>query len=373
MKILIAPDKFKGSLTAAEAAQAIRDGFAEAMPDAEFDLCPIADGGEGTLDICAGALGGEIFHVACTDALGRPISARYGWIPSTRMAIIEMSAASGLWRIAPSERSPICSNTFGTGQLIQAALDRVPETVIIGLGGSATNDGGAGLAAALGWKFLNAAGKALVPCPANLQEVARIVPPPVRSQAKIIALADVRNPMLGGHGCSRCYSPQKGASPADVDFMEAALEKFARLCSGQLKTDFKNSPGAGAAGGTGFGLMTFCNADVVPGFQWLSQLLDLESRVAASDLVVTGEGMIDAQTLCGKGPGAIAALARNHGKRIIAFCGTATSDAQGAFDACVPIVCSTVSVEASIRNAASFLRSGARSLASDSRRLRGGS
>lgn len=356
MRILIAPDKFKGSLTSAAAAAAIREGFEAAMPEAEFDLCPIADGGEGTADICADALGGERVDVDCADALGRPISARFGWVPSARMAVVEMSAASGLWRIAPGDREPLRSSSFGTGQLIRAALGRGARTVAVGLGGSATNDGGAGLAAALGWKFLSTAGRPVAPCPANLPEIVRIVPPARPAGATILGLADVRNPLLGERGCSRCYGPQKGASPADVASMEAALERFAALCSAQLQADFREAPGAGAAGGAGFGLMTFCDARVTSGFDWLSDLLDLDARVAAADLVVTGEGAIDAQTLEGKGPGALAALARKHGKRVIAFCGIAGPEAPGAFDGCFPLAGGAISPHEAVRRAAPLLR-----------------
>ena len=399
MKILIAPDKFKGSLSALEAAQAIHAGFSEAMPDVECDLCPIADGGEGTMDICIQALGGEVAHAGCMDALGRPIIARYGWFPQTKMAVIEMSEASGLWRIAPDDRSPIRSNTFGTGQLVQAALDRGAGTIVVGLGGSATNDGGVGLAAALGWKFLDADGNDICstpkssvrqsagsagaspeneeprrvpaphvqpvrcfPCPASLHEIVRIIPPAARPWNKMIALADVRNPLLGASGCSRCYSPQKGASSSDVDFLETALEKFATLCAKNLQTDFQDRAGAGAAGGTGFGLVAFCAAELVSGFDWLSRILDLEKRVAAADLVVTGEGTIDAQTLDGKAPGALAALARKHDKRVIAFCGTTTLEPTSPFDEVFSLADGASSVDNSIRNAASLLRERARGL-----------
>jgi len=356
VRFLIAPDKFKGSLTAEEAAKAIRDGFARALPDAEFDICPLADGGEGTAAMCLEALGGQWIEAPCQDALGRPATARYAWIPSRRMAVVDLSAASGLLRIAPCERDPLRATTIGTGQLVRHAIGAGAESVVIGLGGSATNDAGTGIAAALGWRFVAADGQTLDPCPANFAAITKFVPPPTLPGAALVGLADIRSPLLGPRGCSLCYAPQKGASPADAEFLESSLRILAGRCEDHFFETFSAAPGAGAAGGTGFGLMTFLQARVVPGFEWLARLVRLDERVAAADCVVTGEGSIDSQTADGKAPDELARIARRNGKRIIAFCGVAEPGATGAFDACFPLAGGDISRDESIRNAGSLLR-----------------
>ncbi len=356
VKILIAPDKFKGSLTAGEAAAAIRAGFSLAVPHAEFDVCPLADGGEGTAELCLNELGGQWIDAACLDAIGRPVTASYAWVPSRRMAVVDLSAASGLWRIAPADRDPLRSNTFGTGQLIIDAIERGAETVAVGLGGSASNDAGAGIAAALGWQFLSADGLTVSPSPVNFPAITRFIPPSRPPGAAIIGLADIRSPLLGPRGSSLCYAAQKGASPADAEFLESSLRMLSGRCAEVFSENFSETPGAGAAGGTGFGLMTFLHAQVLPGFDWLARLARLDERVASADLVVTGEGSIDSQTLDGKAPGGVALLARTHGKRIIALCGIAEEAAARAFDGCFPLAGGRIPPADAIRNADSLLR-----------------
>lgn len=360
VRILIAPDKFKGSMSATEAAQAIREGLMEAIPHAEFDLCPLADGGEGTAEICMKALGGEWRDVPCVDALGRSIIARYGWIKSKRMAVVEMSAASGLWRIAKDDRNIKQATTFGTGELLKDALKYGAETIIVGLGGSATNDGGTGLAAALGWKFLDEDGCEIDISPATLPFVRKLVPPEESVKATIIGLADVRNPLLGPHGASHIYGPQKGASPGDVIMLEETLEHLAILCEEQLGTAWESTPGAGAAGGAAFGLLTFLGAELMSGFQWLRDLLKLDTRIANADLILTGEGSLDAQTLEGKAPGAIAHLARQQRKPIIAFAGAVEREAETAFHAALPITNGAMELAEAMDCGAKLLRDAAR-------------
>ncbi len=356
MKILIAPDKFKGSLTAAEAAEAIRSGFQEVMPEADFDRVLMADGGEGTVEAVLSEARAQRQKAECSDALGRRLMADYAWVAEERLAVIEMSAASGLEKIPSESRDILHSTTFGTGELILDALALDPETLVIGLGGSATNDGGAGLAAALGWRFLDENHKNLTPIPENLHAIANILPPPPRPGLRIIALSDVRNPLLGPRGCSRIYGPQKGARVQDVEILESQLRHFADVCEKTFGRSDRDVPGAGAAGGTGFGLLTFCGAEIIPGFDWIARRLHLEERVAACDLVVTGEGSIDSQTLEGKGPCALAALAKKHRKPIMAFAGRVEEGAGRIFSRCVPISDPGMELAENLSRGAEFLR-----------------
>jgi glycerate kinase len=356
MRILIAPDKFKGSLSAAEAAAAIARGIGEAFPGAVLDTRPIADGGEGF----AGVLSPQwTTSLKVPDALGRPVPAEYGW-RDPKTAVIEMSAASGLWRIAPSERAPLFSSTRGTGELIGDAIARGAATILVGIGGSAANDGGAGMAAALGFRFLDSDENALDPVPFHLSRVAAIVPPPKRESPRIIAACDVDNPLLGPQGATRTFGRQKGASPADLEILENALANLAAIVLRELGVDFRGVPGAGAAGGLGFGLMSFCGAEIRSGFELVAEVTGLETAIVASDLVITGEGKIDAQTLRGKGPAGMAALARKHAKPIIAVAGRVEPGVGSAFDAVYSLEGPGLSHEESMSNAAALLESIAR-------------
>ena len=356
MKILIAPDKFKGSLTAAQAAEAIKCGWREAMPDASFDWACLADGGEGTVEVFSSLDGAQLRRAEVRDALGRALVAEYVWLAGERLAVIEMCAASGLAQIPENERDIFRSTTFGTGQLILDAMALDPATIAVGLGGSATNDGGAGLASALGWKFQDCRGRDVRPAPRNLCDIARVIPPPTRDPVKILALSDVKNPLLGTRGCSRVYGPQKGAADADVRILESSLEHFADVCEEALGSSRRDTPGAGAAGGTGFGLLTFCDAEIVSGFDWIAERLGLEARVAACDLVITGEGSLDAQTLEGKGPGSLAALAKIHGKPCIAFAGRVEMPTAEIFSRCVSISDPAIELAENLARGAESLR-----------------
>jgi len=319
-RILVAPDKFKGSLTAPAAAQAIGDGIRDALPDAEIVLRPIADGGDGTAETLHAALGGSWVHVpGVADPLGRPIEARYLWIGAD-LAVIAMSEASGLWRLHPGEYDPLRASTFGTGQLIADALHRGARRILIGLGGSATNDGGAGMARALGFQFLDSFGRPL-DLPAALADLGTIAPPSHASAAEITGLCDVSNPLLGPHGASQTFAPQKGATPARTESLDRHLRHLADVVARDLHCDFRDTPGAGAAGGLGFGLLSFCSASLKPGFETIAALLGLQREIATCDLVITGEGSLDDQTLHGKGPCGIAHLARAAGKPVLAFAG----------------------------------------------------
>ena len=339
MRILIAPDKFKGSLSALAAAEAIARGFRAVWPEATMDLAPIADGGEGFAEALAAALGAEWVNVRSVDVIGRSIDARYAWLGGEKLAVIEMSEASGLWRIAPEEREPLRADTFGTGLLLAAAIARGATRVLIGLGGSATTDGGFGLARALGNRFVNGDGKEFQPTPGTLHLLRRIERPSSLALPEVIAACDVQNPLLGARGAARVYGPQKGAGPGVVEVLERAMTRLADVCASSFEKDHRDIPGAGAAGGLGFGLLTFCNASIRPGFDIIAETVRLGDRIAAADLVVTGEGRLDDQTLDGKGPAGIAALARKAGKRVIAFGGSITGAAEraGLFDLLIPI------------------------------------
>ena len=365
MRILIAPDKFKGSLSAPAAAEAIARGVRTVWPDAEVEMSPIADGGEGFAESLVLALGAEWVTLRTSDALGRPVDGRYGWLEREKLAVIEMSEASGLHRIAPAEREPLRADTFGTGVLLADAVSRGAKRVLLGLGGSATTDGGVGLARALGFRFLNAGGQPFPISPGTMVSLARIEPPPDLRLPEIIAACDVQNPLLGARGTARVYAPQKGADARAVEMLEGSMTRLADVCAASLGCDHREVAGAGAAGGLGFGLLTFCVAHIRPGFEIVAETLHLAERVAAADLVITGEGRIDDQTLDGKGPAGVAALAKRAGKRVIAFGGAVTAVAEnaGVFDALIPIADRPLSIAEAMGEAAVLLeRASARAM-----------
>jgi glycerate kinase len=334
MKVLLACDKFKGSLGAVEACEAVRAGLPAGW---ECDVCPIADGGEGFIDAMLAAGGGERVTAACRDALGRPVEANYGIYRSggETVAVIEMSAASGMWRIAAAERNPRRASTFGTGQQMRHSVEVSGATrLLVGLGGSATNDGGAGMAAALGVRFLDERGDLLDAVPEALARLHAIDESARMALPEVIVACDVDNRLTGPRGASAVFGPQKGATPEDVAFLDAVLSKLAAVSGGGREA---STPGAGAAGGLGFGLLRFVGAAVVPGFDLVADALRLSERVAAADLVITGEGSLDAQTLGGKGPAGVAALARAAGVPVVAVAGRVEACASGLFDAALTL------------------------------------
>lgn len=356
MRILIAPDKFKGSLTALAAAQAIERGFRSVFPNVETDIAPIADGGEGFTEALGAAMGAERVRVASCDAIGREIEASYAWVAGPRVAVIEMSEASGLWRLKRDERDPFVANTFGTGLLIRDAIKRGARRILVGLGGSATTDGGVGMARALGYRFLNDVGE-YQPLPGTLDLLAAVERPVDLVMPEIIAACDVQNPLTGERGTARVYSPQKGADPHTVEFLEGAMWRLADVCKASFERDFRDIPGAGAAGGLGFGLLTFCDAQIRPGFDIVAETMGLDARIAAADLVITGEGRLDDQTLDGKGPAGVAQRARAAGRKILAFGGAVTRTAEdaGIFDILIPIVDRPMDLEDAMKDAAVLL------------------
>ncbi len=361
MRILIAPDKFKGSLTALAAAQAIERGFRSVYPELSADIAPIADGGEGFAESLSAALGAEWVTVKSQDPIGRLIDARYAWADVEKLAIIEMSEASGLWRLNPEDRNPLQANTVGTGMLICDAIARGARRILVGLGGSATTDGGLGVARALGYRFFNDAGEYL-PLPGTLDLLASVERPSGLALPEIIAACDVQNPLTGDRGTARVYSPQKGADPHTVELLECSMRHLAEVCAQSFGRDFRDTPGAGAAGGLGFGLLTFCDAKIRPGFDIVAETMDLDGRIAEADIVITGEGRLDDQTLDGKGPAGIAQRARAAGKRVIGFGGAVTRVAESAdvFDVLVPIVDGPMPLADAMQSASELLERAAR-------------
>jgi glycerate kinase len=324
VRILIAPDKFKGSLNAREVAENIADGFREVLPNAIIETLPVADGGEGTAAAICQARNGEELKCAAHDALGREIEASYVWLGDRATAVMEMSSAAGMWRIDPKQRDLLRADTFGVGEMIKDAVRRDAQEILIGLGGSATNDGGFGMARALGFQFL--ANEHEIETPTELVNLARIKAPVSRFSATITAAVDVRNPLLGPRGATRTFGPQKGGTPEQLEMLESGLTRLADVVARDLGCDYRGKPGAGAAGGLGFGLMSFCGATIKSGFDVVAEFVGLKNAVAKADVVITGEGRLDEQSLEGKAPAGVARMAREAGKRVFAIVGRASQD-----------------------------------------------
>jgi glycerate kinase len=379
MKILIAPDKFKGALNARDAAQNIAKGLLDVLPDAQIEVVPMADGGEGTAEAICDARGCSWLECKAHDPLGREIDARYGWIDEEKLAVMEMSEAAGMRRLSESERDPIRATTFGVGEMILDATKRGASEIIIGLGGSATNDGGFGMARALGFRFFFDA-KELTEVVSDLQGLTKIETPVVAVvptanstmqpaqlplQLKIVVAVDVKNPLLGENGATRVFGPQKGASKSDLDNLERALTRLSDIVVTEFGFDYRNEAGAGAAGGLGFGLLSFCGATIRPGFEVVAEAVGLEAKMKDADLVITGEGSLDRQTLEGKTPVGVARLARKLGKPVFAIAGRVSEDRElreifaGIYQNARP----GMSQQENMKRAAALLRENARELA----------
>jgi glycerate kinase len=320
--ILIAPDKFKGSMTAQQVCAAIENGIHQASDSIHVISIPLADGGEGTAELLTQFSNGMTINTKALDPLGRPLVATYGMSRDNRTAFIEMAKISGLQLLKSNERGPLNTTTFGTGQLIKDALSRGVSEIILGIGGSATNDAGIGMAAALGFSFHDSEGHTLNPIGRSLVNIASIKTGDVAMirQAKFIVLCDVDNPLYGEHGAAFVFGAQKGASPTDVALLDDGLRNFEKVVRLDLGRQ-TNFPGAGAAGGMGAGTKVFLNASMSNGFDFISGFTNLEEQVRAADLVITGEGKIDSQTLSGKVVKGVSQLASQYGKRCVAFAG----------------------------------------------------
>jgi glycerate kinase len=326
MKIIIAPDSFKGSLTAQEAASAMERGIRAVIPNAEIDKIPMADGGEGTLEALVASTKGQFKEVEAVDPLGRPMNGQYGILGDGRTAIIEMSAVSGLLLLKKEERNPLNTTTYGTGQLIQNALESGCRELIIGIGGSSTNDCGTGMAQALGVRFFRNDKTEILDkmCGRFLGDVTAIdvsgLHPAIQS-SHITVACDVKNPLLGENGCARVYSRQKGATPEVVKQLEKNMTLFIDVAEKTTDRSVRNVPGSGAAGGLGAGLMLFLGAELLPGINLIMDACGFSERIRDADLILTGEGKIDNQTVFGKTIAGIALRAKARNIPVIAFAG----------------------------------------------------
>ena len=329
MKIVIAPQGFKGNLTALQVARAIEEGIKRVVPDTQTTIKPMADGGEGTVQALVDATGGKMIATEVTGPLGKPVTAQWGILSDKVTAVIEMAAASGLPLVPPEKRDPLVTTTHGTGELIVAALDNGCRKLITGIGGSATNDGGAGMAQALGARLLDAKGKELPSGGTALAQLERIDISQMDSRLtdfKVTLASDVNNPLCGPNGASAIYGPQKGATETQVRQLDAALSHYADIIQRDLGIDLRDAPGAGAAGGLGLGLMVFLKARPIPGIDVIIKATDLMADLEGADLVFTAEGRIDCQSAMGKVPTGVALKAKEFGLPVIAIAGEVTDD-----------------------------------------------
>ena len=331
MKIVVAPDSFKGSLTAIEVSDAIEKGIREVFPEAEIIKIPMADGGDGTVECLVNATGGKILEEKVIGPLGNEVWAFYGILGDRKTAIVEMAAASGLTLVPEGKRNPLITTTYGTGQLIKAALNQGCRKMIIGIGGSATNDGGAGMVQALGTKLLDKDGEEIGFGGGELKKIVKIdisCMDKRLSDIKVLVASDVNNPLCGPQGASRIYGPQKGATPEIIEELDESLAYFAELIKRDLHKDIKDIPGAGAAGGLGASLIAFLNAELRPGIEIMIEAVKLEQAIKDADLVITGEGKIDSQTIYGKAPIGVAKIAKKHNIPVVAVAAIIEEDSR---------------------------------------------
>ncbi len=376
MKIVIAPDSYKESLSAMEVAIQIEAGFREIYPDAEYIKLPVADGGEGTVDAMVAATGGRQINVSVTGPTGKPVLAHFGITGNQQCAVIEMASASGLECIPPEERNPLITTSYGTGELIKAALDLGVTEFIIGLGGSATNDGGAGMLQALGIHLLDKAGHNIGKggqCLSELEYVDVSGMDPRLKQCRITVACDVTNPLTGPQGASAIFGPQKGANPAMVRFLDENLKHYAEVIARQTGKDVEFAPGAGAAGGLGAALLAFLNAELRSGIEIVTEAVELEKAIMDADLVITGEGRIDSQSIKGKVPVGVARLAKRHNKPVIGIAGSLSSDVAVVYEHGIDCVFSVLnkvcSLDEALNDAAANVRLTARNIAATLRLL----
>ena len=370
MKIVIAPDSYKESLSALEVAQAVEAGFRQVFPDADYVLVPVADGGEGTVDAMVAATGGRTETVTVSGPLGEPVEALYGLTGDGDTAVIEMAAASGLALVPPDRRNPLLTSSRGTGELIRAALDAGARRFILGIGGSATNDGGAGMVQALGARLLDLEGRELDGSGGDLARLERIdvsALDPRLAECRIEVACDVDNPLTGARGASAVFGPQKGATPEMVQALDANLARLARIVGRDLGVAVDTVPGAGAAGGMGAAMLAFFGATLKPGIEIVTAAVDLDDHVRDADLVITGEGRIDFQTVHGKTPIGVARVAKRHGKPVIGIAGSLGAEvgvvhAHG-IDAVFSVLSKPCTLDEALRDAAANVELTARNVA----------
>ena len=351
MKVLIAIDSFKGSLTSREAGMAAEEGIKRAYPDAECEVVTVADGGEGTVDALMAALHGQTVAVQVSDPLGRKIESSYGVTPDGTV-LMEMSSAAGITLLGKEELNPMKATTYGVGEMIRSAIERGCRRFVIGIGGSATNDGGAGMLQALGFSLLDKDGKDIPFGAAGLSALHSISEKNVMkelAECTFRIACDVTNPLCGEKGCSAVFGPQKGASPETVREMDSYLLRFAEKTKEVRPLSDKDFPGTGAAGGLGFAFKAYLDAELLSGIELILEEIHFEEKIMDSDLVITGEGRIDSQTVMGKAPGGVAEKAKKHGKPVLAFSGAVTRDAvycnEKGIDAFFPIVRGVTTLE----------------------------
>lgn len=356
MKVVIAVDSFKGSLSSMEAGRAAKAGILAARPDASVIVKPLADGGEGTTDALVEGLNGKKIDITVTGPLGQPVSASYGYLEETSTAVIEMAAAAGITLVPPDAKDPLSASTYGVGEMISDALGRGCRNFIIGIGGSATNDGGIGMLKALGYRFLDRDGKDAGEGAAALGRVMSVDTDgrnPLLSECCFQAACDVTNPLCGKNGATYIYGPQKGVTPDMLEMLDTHMAHFAAVTSRTFGVDHSGAPGAGAAGGLGFALLSYLDASLTPGIDLILEAVDLKSELAGADIVVTGEGCLDAQTAMGKAPAGVARLAKKYGIKVIAFAGSVTKEAsacnQAGIDAFFPIVRGVTTLEEAMK------------------------
>ncbi|HPO15339.1 MAG TPA: glycerate kinase [Candidatus Hydrogenedentes bacterium] len=341
MQIIIAPDSFKESASSLSVATALAEGWRRIYPEADLRLIPMADGGEGTAEAILAAAHGQKIDVTVTDPLGDPVSAYYVLLEDTQTAIVEMALASGLPLVPPAQRNPECTTTFGTGQLIRHALESGARKIIVGIGGSATNDGGAGMAQALGYSLLDNQGCELPTggaALARLHQIDSSKKHPALDSATFLVACDVDNPLCGPQGASHVYGPQKGADPAMAEHLDEALMHFGAVIEKQLGVNVLTIPGAGAAGGLGAGLIAFTRAQLRPGVALIAEACGLSQHLAGADLVITGEGRIDRQSAHGKTPVGVAQLAKRHNIPVIAVAGALGPGYESVYDHGIDVV-----------------------------------
>lgn len=345
LKVVAAIDSFKGSMSSLEAGQAAREGILRAVPDACVQVCPLADGGEGTMEALVEALGGERRRVEVAGPLGTPVTCTYGIIPEAKTAVMEMSQAAGITLVPEEKRNPMDTTTFGVGEMIRDAIEKGCRKFIMGIGGSATNDGGAGMLMALGYDLLDQEGRPIPYGAAGLEKLVKIGTDhvlPQLSQCTFTIACDVDNPLCGSRGCSAVFGPQKGADEAMIRQMDQWLERFAHLAKTVFPGADPDLPGSGAAGGLGFAFRTFLNGSLESGIQIVIRETGLEAYIQDADVVITGEGRLDEQTAMGKAPAGVASLGKKYKKTVIAVAGSVAPSArvcnEKGIDAYFPIL-----------------------------------
>lgn len=357
MNVVIAIDSFKGSMTSMEAGESAAEGIRRVYPDAHIDIRPLADGGEGTVEALTTGLGGKLCTVTVTGPAGLPVDCPYGIVEDTKTAIIEMSGAAGITQVTEEQRNPLNTTTYGVGEVIKDAIARGCRRFIVGIGGSATNDGGLGMLQALGFGMLDTAGQPVSMFGKGLENLAQIATDhvlPELSACTFRIACDVTNPLCGGHGCSAVFGPQKGATSEIVAQMDAWLDNYADLAAKTFPKANKQHAGVGAAGGLGFAFLTFFNATLESGVKIVLEETRLRDYVKDADIVLTGEGRLDSQTVMGKAPIGVAQTAKEYGCMVLGFSGSVAKDAgicnENGIDAFFPILRSITTLDEAMQN-----------------------